>query len=95
MSWPSPGVRRDATAARGGVTPCASSIDILHPAHVHFFRNFHAEMTERGHELHITARDKDRSIELLRAYDLPFEQISTSRAAAPAWPSRWRSGRPG
>ena len=23
-------------------------IDILHPAHVHFFRNFHAEMTERG-----------------------------------------------
>jgi predicted glycosyltransferase len=52
-------------------------IDILHPAHVHFFRNFHAEMTERGHELRITARDKDRSVELLRAFDLPYEQIST------------------
>ena len=26
-------------------------IDILHPAHVHFFRNFHGEMTRRGHEM--------------------------------------------
>ena len=31
-------------------------IDILHPAHVHFFRNFHNEMEARGHELYITAR---------------------------------------
>lgn len=55
-------------------------IDILHPAHVHFFRNFHHEMTDRGHDLVITARDKDRSTELLRAYDLPYEQISRQRA---------------
>ena len=26
-------------------------IDILHPAHVHFFRNFHNEMGARGHEM--------------------------------------------
>lgn len=54
-------------------------IDILHPAHVHFYRNFHAEMQARGHEVCITARDKDRSIELLERYDLPFEQISVQR----------------
>jgi predicted glycosyltransferase len=54
-------------------------IDILHPAHVHFFRNFHAEMTDRGHEIFITARDKDRSTELLRAFGLPYREISQQR----------------
>jgi predicted glycosyltransferase len=54
-------------------------IDILHPAHVHFFRNFYAEMTERGHEVCITARDKDRSVELLQALRLPYQQISQQR----------------
>ena len=55
-------------------------IDILHPAHVHFFRNFYAEMEGRGHEVCITARDKDRSVELLRAFDLPYQQISRQRS---------------
>jgi uncharacterized protein len=54
-------------------------IDILHPAHVHFFRNFHAEMRARGHEILVTARDKDRSLELLERYGVPFEQLSTQR----------------
>jgi uncharacterized protein len=57
-------------------------IDILHPAHVHFFRNFHAEMQARGHQVRITARDKDRSVELLRAYGLPYQQISEQRSGA-------------
>jgi predicted glycosyltransferase len=57
-------------------------IDILHPAHVHFFRNFHAEMEARGHEVCITARDKDRSVELLRAFDLPYQQISRQMSGA-------------
>ena len=55
-------------------------IDILHPAHVHFFRNFYAEMESRGHKVCITARDKDRSVELLRAYDLPYQQISQQKS---------------
>jgi predicted glycosyltransferase len=55
-------------------------IDILHPAHVHFFRNFYAEMTERGHEVQITARDKDRSIDLLDAFGLPYQQISAQKS---------------
>jgi predicted glycosyltransferase len=55
-------------------------IDILHPAHVHFFRNFHQEMVDRGHELYFTARDKDRSVELLQEYGLPHELISVQRS---------------
>lgn len=52
-------------------------IDVLHPAHVHFFRHFHDEMARRGHELCITARDKDRSVDLLTEFGLPFRLIST------------------
>jgi predicted glycosyltransferase len=55
-------------------------IDVLHPAHVHFFRNFHTEMEERGHELCITARSKDRSLELLDRYGLPYVQLSTQKS---------------
>ena len=57
-------------------------IDILHPAHVHFYRNFYEEMAGRGHELTITARDKDRSVDLLEQYDLPYEQISVQKSGA-------------
>jgi uncharacterized protein len=51
-------------------------IDVLHPAHVHFFRNFHAEMEARGHDLFITARVKECSAELLDRYRLPYQIIS-------------------
>ena len=54
-------------------------IDILHPAHVHFFRNFYTEMIERGHELLITARAKEISLELLENYGLPFKLISRQK----------------
>jgi len=57
-------------------------IDILHPAHVHFFRNFTAEMQDRGHQVCITARDKDRSVELLSAFGLPYQQISQQKSGA-------------
>ena len=39
-------VRPAGDARRRAADRCGSSIDILHPAHVHFFRNFHGEMTE-------------------------------------------------
>jgi predicted glycosyltransferase len=54
-------------------------IDILHPAHVHFFRHFHEEMRGRGHELCITARAKDRSLELLERFGLQYERLSEQR----------------
>lgn len=81
------GCRRASDRASPGfapdhVTVMRILIDILHPAHVHFFRNFYGEMTARGHDVCVTARDKDRSVELLNRYDLPYEQISTQRTGS-------------
>ncbi len=47
-------------------------IDIGHPAHVHYFRNFYQEMTKNGHQFLITARKKEVSHDLLIAYNIPF-----------------------
>lgn len=52
-------------------------IDILHPAHVHFFRNFIQEMQKDGHDLLITARNKEMTLTLLQEYDIPYTLIST------------------
>jgi hypothetical protein len=40
-------------------------VDINHPAHVHYFKNFIREMEKRGHEILITASVKDISYRLL------------------------------
>lgn len=55
-------------------------IDILHPAHVHFFRHFHDEMASRGHELCVTARAKDGSLELLERFGIPYRHLSNQRS---------------
>ena len=47
-------------------------IDIGHPAHVHYFRNFIACMKERGHEFLIIARHRREAVELLRAVGINF-----------------------
>ena len=47
-------------------------IDIAHPAHVHFFKNFIRAMEGRGHEVLISARDKEVTLALLRAYGFPY-----------------------
>ncbi len=54
------------------------AIDILHPAHVHYFRNFYFSMKERGHEFLVTARNKDCATQLLDSYQIPFHRISES-----------------
>lgn len=51
-------------------------IDILHPAHVHFFHAFHDAMKERGHEVLITARAKECSLELLEHFGFPYRLLS-------------------
>ena len=48
-------------------------IDIGHPAHVHLFRNFHHEMTMRGHDLHVTVKNLPSARELLDLYGIPYE----------------------
>ena len=47
-------------------------IDIGHPAHVHYFRNFMSIMNEKGHTFFITARDKEVVFDLLNHYGLEY-----------------------
>jgi len=47
-------------------------IDLGHPAHVHYFRNFISEMKTRGHQFLITARDKEVTHVLLNNYNLEY-----------------------
>ncbi|TAL62396.1 MAG: DUF354 domain-containing protein, partial [Bacteroidetes bacterium] len=50
-------------------------VDIYHPAHVHFFRYFIANAEKLGHELFITASDKDVTMELMSELQLPFHRL--------------------
>jgi hypothetical protein len=54
-------------------------IDILHPAHVHFFRNVHHRLRNDNHDVIVTARSKEMSIALLREYAIPHTMISRQR----------------
>jgi predicted glycosyltransferase len=47
-------------------------IDMGHPAHVHFFRHAIRLLEAQGHEVKVTARDKDVTIALLEAYKIPY-----------------------
>ena len=47
--------------------------DMGHPAHVHFFKNAINNLKNDGHEVKITARNKEVTLALLHAYDLDFE----------------------
>lgn len=51
-------------------------LDILHPAHVHVFKNFLWEMQNRGHEIKITSRSKDIANRLLDAYGFKYTNLS-------------------
>jgi len=47
--------------------------DMGHPAHVHFFKNIINNLKRDGHEVKITARNKEVTLALLKAYDLEYE----------------------
>jgi predicted glycosyltransferase len=47
-------------------------IDINHPAHVHYFRNFIKIMESKGHNFLVIARDKEVTFNLLKAYNISF-----------------------
>jgi uncharacterized protein len=47
-------------------------IDIGHPAHVYYFRNFIKLFLEKNHKISITARDKDVTLSLLNKYELNY-----------------------
>ncbi len=45
-------------------------VNISHPAHVHFFKNAIRILSERGHNIVTGARNKEFTIELLKAYGI-------------------------
>jgi predicted glycosyltransferase len=54
-------------------------IDIGHPAHVHLFKNLIWSLKKKGHDVHITARDKEIVLKLLNYYKFEYTLISKSR----------------
>ncbi|MFC1705822.1 DUF354 domain-containing protein [Planctomycetota bacterium] len=54
-------------------------VDIVHPAHVHFFRHAIAELQTRGHRVLVTVRAKENTLELLRELRIPFTRVSTQQ----------------
>ncbi len=49
--------------------------DIVHPAHVHFFRHIITSLIERGHHCAILAREKEVTLNLLEEFGLPFQTV--------------------
>ena len=47
-------------------------LDIGHPAHVHYFRNFIKIMQDKKHNILVVARDKEVSQELLKKYKIDY-----------------------
>jgi predicted glycosyltransferase len=52
--------------------------DIVHPAHVHFYKYLHAQLQSEGHETAVVAREKDVTLALLDAYNIPYTSIGKS-----------------
>lgn len=47
-------------------------IDINHPAHVHYFRNFSSIMVSSGHDVLFVSRNKEMAHRLLNLYNIPY-----------------------
>jgi len=58
-------------------------IDIGHPAHVHYFKNFAWIMLNKGHEVFFTCRNKDVTISLLEHYNFKFINLGSNFKSIP------------
>jgi len=47
-------------------------IDIGHPAHVHYFKNFISIMHKNGHKVYLTARNREHIFNLLGFYNIEY-----------------------
>jgi len=52
-------------------------VDINHPAHVHYFKNFIWAMEKKGHQILITASDKDIALQLLDLYNFKYVMLGS------------------
>ncbi|MBN1250649.1 MAG: DUF354 domain-containing protein [Bacteroidales bacterium] len=50
-------------------------IDVNHPGHVHLFKNFAFQAKKNGWNVLFTAKDKEVTIELLKAYNLDYKNF--------------------
>ena len=50
-------------------------VDIGHPAHVHQFRNVISNLRKLGHEVKVTAREKEITFRLLDAFGIDYEPL--------------------
>jgi predicted glycosyltransferase len=57
--------------------------DVVHPVAVHYFKGIILQLKAAGHEVLITARDKDITQHLLRVYNLPF--INMGKMEKSSW----------
>lgn len=60
--------------------------DIVHPAHVHFYRHLHDSLRSEGHATAVVARDKEVTLALLDAFGIPYTW--TGRSGAKSTPAR-------
>jgi len=68
--------------------------DLLHPAHVHVFKNFLRLATARGDEVAITARHKEVTTQLLDAYGFEYEVLSSQREGTVGLATEWATRTP-
>lgn len=52
-------------------------VDVNHPGHVHMFKNFIWNMQKNGHEILITATEKDVTFELLNNYNFDYVNLGS------------------
>ncbi len=65
--------------------------DLSHPAHVHLYRNLIQKLMRDGHEVRVTARDKEVTTQLLDAHGIPYERVGVMQGEvgmARAWAER-------
>jgi predicted glycosyltransferase len=51
-------------------------VTVQHPAHVHFYRHVIGALSERGHQVHVVARENDLAVPLLERYSIPHEVLA-------------------
>lgn len=54
--------------------------DLYHPSHVHLFKHAIWTLEDEGHDVLVTARDTEMTIDLLTAYDLDHVVLSAKRS---------------
>src|SRR5450432_4235039 len=76
--------RQSLSAAARCVIVCRAMrvlVDVGHPGHVHFYRQAVAQLRAEGHEVVLSARDKDVTLELLRTFSLEHVCLSSAHGS--------------